>query len=357
MKKIGYIYKYNHKEKRGILVYGRWRESVDEAISFFCRPSLKDRPILFGDTNCTSSVATGQLVSFELFGDKANNIHQISLANFDKEIIEEIITGHSYYCHPYIMYERLDDLFEWVDATKEGTVDDFDDVDFDLDWNRYGETHTNQVRRDISVPTEITDLYECFGKYEHRHLNKDSIYVDILDLSLWMKGNTIKKKFFGETLDEALYLYNVFYRRMYYDNRGQVQYCERENDMVSPAWKILLNKLNHEVLGELLKHAPKLQPVLPEAFCKENINLLSDKYRMPNTSICKLYCLYKIEQIETTLDYKKMAVKLSSYAKSKWSEKYIEGEGATLWMMREKDTAELSRQLDSRYNSPPLKIY
>ena len=85
MKKFGYIYKYNHTEGMGILMFGVWK------VKGYWGTTIRNTPILFSDNDLLSDVKTGQLVYFDLEGNKASNIERASLSNFKVDFIHNLI--------------------------------------------------------------------------------------------------------------------------------------------------------------------------------------------------------------------------------------------------------------------------
>ena len=53
-----------------------------------------------------------------------------------------------------------------------------------------------------------------------------------------------------------------------------------------------------------------LQPVLPNEFCYENLDVLSIDYGFPNAAICEAYYKYRIGIIKLTTEYGLMSDKI-----------------------------------------------
>lgn len=135
MKKIGYIYRYNENEGKGILVYGYNRNAQN----------IQTKPLLFSKGQCLSPVYTGQLVYFELEDNfSVSQIERASLANFKRDILCNIVSCYDSKelneCHKEttIQYENLEDI------------------------NLRG-----KLRREISmpekpIPNSIAELFELF---------------------------------------------------------------------------------------------------------------------------------------------------------------------------------------------------
>ena len=127
--------------------------------------------------------------------------------------------------------------------------------------------------------------------------------MNVFDLSLWISSDVLDTEYFGKKVDEILFLYDIFVLKKRYDKKGNEINVKLENDCISPIWTLLLSKLNDSELREILYEAPKLQPAMPVEFCKNNVELLTTEYGMPNIEICKLYCLYKITNAKTVSEY------------------------------------------------------
>ena len=94
MRKIGYIYRYNENEGKGILAYEFTKDSSN----------IQKKPIKFYKEDCITPVRTGQLAYFLLDDDmNALQIERASLANFDRELVYKIAL--------YYENEKLDDCY------------------------------------------------------------------------------------------------------------------------------------------------------------------------------------------------------------------------------------------------------
>ncbi len=364
MRKIGYIYKFDNKQNLGILVYGHW---------IIRRVMSKDeinKPLLFSSKDCISEVKTGCLVYFSLSGNKASNIERASLANFDKELIDNIIswkTGDSldfYYDEKTsISYENLNDirleeekieLLEDDDFIDE--IDSFVDDDDLLNIDEYESDEFCENKNDHNVtglPENISELYQYFGKYPHKssylQYNNDSEEINILNLSLWLDSTISKEKCFGENFTEALYLYDVFVRKMRTNKQGEVEYAKLSNDNISPLWALLLAKLSEIDLREIFSRAKLLQPALPHDFCKKNLDMLTDDYGMPSIDICKSFCLYKINNTSTAHEYKKLKNDLYVYANC--NAKHLKYEGTPMCKMGKDCINNFTNLLEKQFES------
>lgn len=343
MKQIGYIYKYNSNEKKGILVFGTEKINL---------------PIKFHDNDCCTSVHTGQLVYFELNENKATCIEHASLANFDKKILDNILTEKDsdtsdwYYKHTHISYECLDNIV-YDNNSKEASngccLDCFGGDDFlleDIDLAEILFNQQNAIYLKKQLPETIDELYKCFGRYKHNK-RKDSIVIDITDLSLWVDDNVFQHEYFGENIEEIKYLYEVFVQKKRFNIKENAIIPSKENNCISNSWKRLLARLSSIDLKSVIQITPLLQPALPIKFCKENIDILFDSYGMPSVLICKKYCFEKINKICTASEYKQWSQNLYQYNHCKI--KHLKNEGAHMCMMGKKHLKELEQLLNTRY--------
>lgn len=366
MKKIGYIYAYSQEEGKGILVFDKWKEETR------WRTQTKNTPVLFTSADLLTNVDSGQLVYFDYEGRNVSHIERASLSNFNVDIINELIKCKPneseslfYYNNTIISFERLDNIYvpksdEPPTPTKRARrslltddelfLDEFFD-EFCLD-NSYAAPKTveEDFNSNVNLPKSILELYNCFGKYEHKgYGNGESRTIDILDLSLWINDDTLSYNYYGRTIEEIKCLYELFVMRKRYDKTGNEIKIKLTNDCISPIWSSLLSKFNHEELGKILKIAPKLQPALPKEFCKKNVGLLTDEYGMPDIEICKLYCLHKISKAVTVSEYKYIKNKLFIY--SNCNAEHLEGEGTPMCQMGKRRINNLEKSLDLQYES------
>ena len=364
MKKIGYIYKYDPSEGMGILVFGVWK------VRSSWGSSIKNTPILFSDNDLLSEVRTGQLVFFDLNDNNtASNIECASLSNFKLEYINSLITCKSneseysfYGDNTYISFERLDNIIipnEDVEKQTEKNSDDDDEFDFwdfglddfddpaDSSTTAENDLSTNTKTTD-NLPESIKELYDCLGKYKHEG-GKESTSLNVFDLSLWVDTEVLSSEYYGKKVDELLFLYNLFVLKKRYNKNGHEIPVKLENDCISPTWSLLLSKFNESDLKDILYEAPKLQPALPVDFCKNNAELLSEDYGMPNVDICKVYCLYKISNAEYISEYKDLKHKLYVYRNC--TAKHLEGEGTPMCKMGKTRIRNLEKRLEKQYEN------
>lgn len=300
MKKFGYIYKYNPSEGMGILVFGVWKVK-----GCWGSTTIKNTPIMFSDKDLLSDVKTGQLVYFDLEGNIASNIERASLSNFKVDYINSLITCKSneseysfYEDNTYISFERLDNIIIPNEDDNNLTEKSSNDDDLDLFDSIFDElfdfTDTSTtVGNDLPSIIEATDnlhesikeLYNCFGKYKHKD-GKESTSLNVFDLSLWIDSVIENNEYYGTKVDELIFLYDLFVLKKRYNKNGYEIPVKRANDCISPLWSLLLSKFNEEDLKKIIYKAPILQPALPVDFCKNNADVLTDHYGMPNVEIC-----------------------------------------------------------------------
>jgi len=362
MKKFGYIYKYNPSEGMGILMFGVWK------VKSSWGTTIKNTPIMFSDKDLLSDVKTGQLVYFDLEGNIASNIERASLSNFKVDYINSLITCKSneseysfYEDNTYISFERLDNIIipneDDNNLTENSSDDDdLDLFDFDLDdFDDFADTSTT-VGNDLPSIIEATDnlhesikeLYNCFGKYKHKD-GKESTSLNVFDLSLWIDSVIENNEYYGTKVDELIFLYDLFVLKKRYNKNGYEIPVKRANDCISPLWSLLLSKFNEEDLKKIIYEAPILQPALPVDFCKNNADVLTDDYGMPNVEICKSYCLYKISNADNISDYKDLKQKLYVYRNC--TATHLEGEGTPMCKMGKTRIRNLEKRLEEQYEN------
>lgn len=363
MKKFGYIYKYNPSEGMGILVFGVWKVK-----GCWSSTTIKNTPIMFSDKDLLSDVKTGQLVYFDLEGNIASNIERASLSNFKVDYINSLITCKSneseysfYEDNTYISFERLDNIIIPNEDDNNLTEKSSDDDDLDLfdsivdELFDFTDTSTT-VGNDLQSIIEATDnlhepikeLYNRFGKYKHKD-GKESTSLNVFDLSLWIDSEIENNEYYGTKVDELIFLYDLFVLKKRYNKNGYEIPAKRANDCISPLWSLLLSKFNEDDLKKIIYEAPILQPALPVDFCKNNADVLTDHYGMPNVEICKSYCLYKISNADNISDYKDLKHKLYVYRNC--TATHLEGEGTPMCKMGETRIRYLEKRLEEQYEN------
>lgn len=372
MKRIGYIYKYSESEKKGILVYGSWH-------------SKSNSPLLFGESDCISPVATDQLVYFYLDDGFPSRIERASLINFDKELFDSLITWKENYKNSSdwiqnnttIKYENLKDVEMPADdyikfrALKNGH-------DLEAEKQLFLEENKKKSKRPfrglirhfshVELPEDINDLFDCFGKYKHIYdeieefgdswlsslilpqNQNHTISVDIRNFSLWLDTSICQNGCicFGLNSDQAKYLYDIFVERKYFNSEGGITTPKSSDDCISPKWSLLLAAMDEQELYKLIKVAPKLQPALPINFCKHHIELLTEKYGMPDVEICELYNRHMISNISTVKEYILLKEKLTNYRYC--GTKHKRNEGVPMCKMGQEVIEKLEQLLEDKFN-------
>lgn len=377
MKKIGYIYKYSEIEKKGIIVYGTWKGCYRTQHDF-----IKDSPILFHESDCISKVSTGQIVYFDLFNDKISSIERASLLNFDKELMDKLIESSIasdsfdtiYQINTHIKYEDLSTIYmpdeDYIRFSAsisgksiEQEIENYKIVKEqfrDRLKKRKGLPSRGPVLPPIQLPESINLLFSCFGKYSHPNgtlgyydnvTERDSKQINLLDLSLWIDSKICENEshFFGENISQIEYLYNVFVLKSKLDQSGTfiINNNPKNYNSISSAWILLLATYDENDLREIIKTAPLLQPVMPIDFCKKNLDLLTDAYRMPDTEICTLYSMYKVMNAVTVSDYKELSIKINNHFYDQLNN--LSKEGARLCEMTDDYFDSLKVQLEKQF--------
>lgn len=244
MKKIGFIYKYNPLEEKGILVYGIWGKTR------MLRNIKTSAPVIFSNSDLLSKVFPGCLVYFELNDNRVSNIERASLANFKIDFINSIITCDnlgsnysSYIANTIIAFERLENIImpekdsdektphqrkrtrSWYRSKFANLLED----DAPLKPEEFNPKLINKT--EVCLPKSINDLYNCFGKYMHR--GNSRIILDVFDLSLWVDQDVLNDKYYGMNVEELKFLYDIFVMRKHYDQKGNVINYKPANDVIS----------------------------------------------------------------------------------------------------------------------------
>ena len=375
MKKIGYIYKYSEVEQKGIIVYGTWRGR---------NYKKNDTPLLFYASDCRSKVSTDQIVYFQFLDGKASFIERASLANFDKELFDSLLTWKEennssdwLYRNTHIQFENLRDIeMPLEDYIKNRAINNGNDISIEKElFSKRIQDFRKRPSRNkkikyVELPKGIDALYECFGKYRHSFddwldcekspLIDESIKsrvttsigtkkINLLDLSLWLDATICQSvnDCFGRTFEQAKYLYDTFVLRRYINAKGGIESAKISDDCISPSWSLLLANFDEQELCKLIKVAHKLQPALPVDFCKKYLNLLTDKYGMPDVEICRLYTQYHIEKVSSVEQYTNMKEKLFTY--SHCVAEHKPEEGVPMCKMSKETIALLRNKLDEQF--------
>ena len=347
MKKIGYIHRYDNNEEKGILVYGYNKGP------FWNSPA----PILFSKPQCKTSVKTGVLVYFEIDEDgTVRDIEYASIFNFDKELLlsyasvydtkawnecdkethicyQNIIEQEDFFSHKEkISLHKEKDVAcvenaEFEDVTNEhgdesGKVFDREAYDFDeelgvLDWDLYEDE--DESDEDFDEVLAVIDRDEIA-------LDDDqTVIIDILNPSLWIPLiPKSRKNYYGKNESEVENLFEILVAKRRRSHEEYLSKCRRskcelqtlsidmqrvsypelfQDDCVSPAWTRLLSRLSFTEIKNIYCSYPLLQPVLPEAFCEEYLDILSEDYGFPSVAIAEKYLRNAIRNIHTSTEY------------------------------------------------------
>lgn len=172
MRKIGYIYKYNVSEKKGIVVFGQ-------------RGNTYRNVIKFSSSDCDGLIKTGMLCLFDLCEENAKHIKRLSLNNLDYALLKDLVSWRKgddcynswYYKNTNITFENLNDII--IPKKKNVYIDkDSSSLDDDLfkglsDFLRehikddFENDSSDAIPDSEPLPTQIDELYDCFGKYRH----------------------------------------------------------------------------------------------------------------------------------------------------------------------------------------------
>ena len=356
MKKIGFVYKYNPSEEKGILVFGTWKVK-----------STWNTTIIFSVSDLLSEVTSGCLVYFDINDNKAYNIERASLSNFKIDYINSLIRcgEHEsefffYRENTIISFENLKNIIipekKQVEEIKKDTsnkktkrlrfINIFNEqVSASLVPQEFNVNLIKDTTKEL--PETIENLFNCFGKYKHN--GNDRITLDVFDLSLWVDQDILNDKYYGMNIEELKLLYDLFVMRKHYDKEGNEINFKPENDVISSKWSLLLSKFGENDLKSIMDFAPKLQPAFPKNFCKKNAGILTDDYGMPDVEICKLYCLHKISNATTVSEYNNIKHKLFVYSHCRT--KHLEGEGVPMCQMGKRRINNLVKCLEDQYEN------
>lgn len=398
MKRIGYILKYNEDEQKGILVYGHWKEKRTTSPN-----AIRNNAIKFTFDDCKTIVKTGNLVYFELTDSRISNIERASIVNFDRKLIDEITSWKEgyhydwYYYNTHIVYENLKDIIipykeETETEYPSNNEDSFDDESLldlleklgvpsslleeleedeedDLFWkNSQDKSNCDysflppHLVEPVNLPDKIDDLINYFGKYEHpahyvntcnnmssmnsHYYSHESISIDILDISLWIDESIPPFAFNSLSFEFVSYLCNTFVYRKRIDETGNVFIPKEGNYCISASWNLILSKLSIQEIRQVISIHPILQPALPFKFCLENLDILSEKYGMPDVTICKVFNEYQIIKANTASDYNHLHKNFAIYTNR--ATRHIPNEGVPMCEMGKLYISELQSKLENQ---------
>lgn len=327
-------------------------------------PWKNQNPILFSVEQCNTPIKTGMLVYFEIDNKIVTNIEQASIFNFDKELIESYVSVYSKVgwnegnTSTYIRYQNISELKEPIPEeetndfsqtlNEENNVSDTNinlseiDEDFLEDLDEYVLDDDFLFEDEDSyrkiIPKSIKEEYALFGRsfllpnpallsiFEDYDHDPYVIHVDILDIKHWVPEDLGSfRNYYGINNEEVKDLINIFIlqRRkleesVYAERRSHLYQINNNlnkdflraidpdlypHDCVSKNWTVLLNQLSVNDIKDVYDYCNLLQPVLPESFCVENINLLSDKYGFPSLLIAEKYLESSVYNISTATEY------------------------------------------------------
>lgn len=391
MKKIGYIHRYDNNEEKGILVYGYNKGP------FWNSPA----PILFSKSQCKTSVRTGVLVYFEIDKDKTvRDIEYASIFNFDKELLLSYASVYdtkewnecekeTHICYQNIFEQKdffshkemvsLDNVKEDVTCVEQYESDDvtskykdesgeeFDReaYDFDeelgvLDWGLYEDE--DESDEDFDEVLDVIDSDEIT-------LDDDqTVIIDILNPSLWIPLiPKSRKNYYGKNESEVKDLFEILVAKRRKNHEEYLSKCRRskrelqtlsidmqrvsypelfQDDCVSPAWTRLLSRLSFTEIKNIYCSYPLLQPVLPEAFCEEYLDILSEDYGFPSVSIAEKYLKNAIRNIHTSTEYS--YYKRMIYTIKNCIARHLPGEGVPFCAIERKKLGNITISLGKR---------
>lgn len=391
MKKIGYIHRYDRKEEKGILVYGYNKDLLRNSPA----------PILFSKSQCKTSVRTGVLVYFEIDKDKTvRDIEYASIFNFDKELLLSYASVYdtkewnecekeTHICYQNIFEQKdffshkemvsLDNVKEDVTCVEQYESDDvtskykdesgeeFDReaYDFDeelgvLDWGLYEDE--DESDEDFDEVLDVIDSDEIT-------LDDDqTVIIDILNPSLWIPLiPKSRKNYYGKNESEVKDLFEILVAKRRKNHEEYLSKCRRskrelqtlsidmqrvsypelfQDDCVSPAWTRLLSRLSFTEIKNIYCSYPLLQPVLPEAFCEEYLDILSEDYGFPSVSIAEKYLKNAIRNIHTSTEYS--YYKRMIYTIKNCIARHLPGEGVPFCAIERKKLGNITISLGKR---------
>lgn len=347
MRKIGYIHRYDRKEEKGILVYGYNKDLLRNSPA----------PILFSKSQCKTSVKTGVLVYFEIDEDgTVRDIEYASIFNFDKELLLSYASVYDTKAwnecekETHICYQNIfeqEDFFshkEKISLHKEEDVACVENAEFDDVTNEHGDESGKVFDReaydfDEELGVLDWDLYEDEDESDEDFdevlavIDRDEIaldddqtvIIDILNPSLWIPLiPKSRKNYYGKNESEVENLFEILVAKRRRSHEEYLSKCRRskcelqnlsigmqrvsypelfQDDCVSPAWTRLLNRLSFTEIKNIYCSYPLLQPVLPEAFCEEYLDILSEDYGFPSVTIAEKYLRNAIRHIHTSIEY------------------------------------------------------
>ena len=340
MRKIGYIYRYNENEGKGILAYEFTKDSSN----------IQKKPIKFYKEDCITPVRTGQLAYFLLDDDmNALQIERASLANFDRELVYKIALYYENeklddcYSKTHISFENIDILRIPLQEKPNNTTysnhkhkrergkriiygddilgksnyyeDDQSDtkvsksiLEQTLSTLKYSDITKSKNLVPVELPDTIDALYEIFGchynqiYWRYAYYTPNSLTIDIFDINYWLdKDVTKSESLYGRTAEQVIDIFELFVQKR---RNAYISSSRKVYDSISPNWRYLLSNLPTEDLREICIKEPLLQPAMPRKFCLDNLDVLTINQGFPSISICEAYYRYRICNTYSLAEFK-----------------------------------------------------
>lgn len=215
-------------------------------------------PILFDSKNCDTKVNTGDLVYFDLTENKfASNIEKASLLNFNKEVLDYLVSEYYDFGHRYKYFEKTHIFFEDLSFVEVIVNSKQKDYDCELDEIPGFEN--------LTLSQKVAELFSLFGdktqyKKEYFLLDTDdedyTITIDLLDIDLWFDKEMLKSKYYKFTTGEkALYLFDLFEKKRLRPTTNSCGMDEKDNS-ISENWNHILSIIPFSDLRLVIKKEP-----------------------------------------------------------------------------------------------------
>lgn len=402
MKKIGYIHRYDKKKEIGILVYDYnqgpfWNSPVPILFTKKqCNSSIKTGTLVYFEINeykNVKNIETASIFNFdrELLTsivssyeskdwdecEKETHICYQNIANLKEwvffktktttnENIHESDDNNNEYdpnADPFYLDLEIDDILaDLIDNSINSNIDLLD-----LDSNSIP---TGEYRK-ITIPKSIEEEFKLFGKpfpkeysfgYDKEICKNQTIIIDILNPSYWIPKIPIpSKKYYGKNTNEFIDLFNILilkrrnaYERHLNNKLGNLSENSRrelypellQNNRVSNSWIQLINRFSNQEIKNIYDSCALLQPILPESFCINNLNILNEKYGFPSVYIAEKFYSNTINKITSATEY--CYYKELFHNIKKCNNKNIPEEGIKLHSINKKILNNLSRRLSRR---------
>ncbi len=285
--------------------------------------------------------------------------------------------------------DESDEYFDWdsYNFDDELEVPDWDLDNFTLDDDR----NCSGLYRKVKAPQSIDEEYALFGKqfpikekytrdswgfpiysladYEKKsETDCQTINIDILNPSFWIPSiPKSRKNYYGKNESEVKDLFEILVAKR---RRSHEEYLSKrrrskselknlstgmqrvlypdlfQDDCVFPGWARLLNKLSFTEIKDVYCSYPLLQPVLPESFCEEHLDILSEDYGFPSVSIAEKYLKNAIRNIHTSTEYS--YYKRMIYTIKNCIARHLPGEGVPFCAIERKKLGNITISLGKR---------